>query len=78
MIVSNFMGFKKLYEHEMKIAKVMGLEQKPAYTHKGLLQLRAFNWRLRGRNAPLKAIGDLKAYADMIRAKQYLPESLVL
>ena len=74
--------FKKIFDYEMRLAAMLNPktfnEVKPAYNHKGLLQLRAINYALRAQNTPLKRFKDMVAYADMIKGLQSLPGSLVL
>jgi len=70
--------FKKLFDYEMRLAAMLSSRPKPAYTYKGLLQLRAINYALRAQNTPLKRFKDMVAYADMIKGLQSLPGSLVL
>jgi len=61
--------FKQLFEHEARLFHAMsGMIPKVAYTYRGLLTLRSMCYNLR-RNAPLKRLGDLRSYAESIKAK---------
>ena len=68
------MTFKTLFTYEMNLAKMMSPktfnEVKPAYTTRGLLQLRSYNYHLRARKAPKKRFCDMVAYSDMIMGIQ--------
>jgi hypothetical protein len=65
------MIFEQLFKKEIQLAKMLGIESvNVAYTIKGLLQLRACNYRLRARKAPKKRFCDMVAYSDMIMGIQ--------
>ena len=75
------MNFKQLFDYELRIAHSMGNWPRiPAYSYKGLLQLRAFNYKCRrfAQNSPLKALNDMRAYSLSIKQLTALPESLTL
>ena len=72
------MNFKQLFDYEIRLSRMLGADPKVAYTYKGLLMLRAHNYRLRARKAPLKTISPLIAYSLSIKQLTALPASLAL
>ena len=76
--------FEQLFKKEIQLAKMLGIESvNVAYTIKGLIQLRSFNYKLRhiAQNRGSMLLRDLQAYAHSIRHQQLvksLPRSLSL